>query len=214
MSRYTRALRKQARAQAQLHQKQPVNAGSTTLLDEPEPTPVGSSPDIAGSDFDPGDSWTPAAPEMASRPDQVQALAPVARANHPGSGSPTRPVLPGREVAPETGPGHRRQPHNEGWLWRDKIRSGDLVVIVGEECSGKTRVLTDWIARVTAGQPFPGSEDPSHALPPSDVLVFNCIDDFQHSILDQVKLNGGNPDRVLQASTQLLDWGHSHSEFP
>jgi len=214
MSRYTRALRKQARAQAQLHQKQPVNTGSTTLLDEPETTSPGSPSDVAGSDFDPGDSWTPAAPEVAPRPDQVQALAPVAKTQHPGSGSPTRPVLPGREVAPETGPGQRRQPHNEGWLWRDKIRSGDLVVIVGEECSGKTRVLTDWIARVTAGQPFPGISEAGNALPPSDVLVFNCIDDFQHSILDQVKLNGGNPDRVLQASTQLLDWGHSHSEFP
>ena len=214
MSRYTRALRKQARAQAQNPPRNPATTGSIALLDAPETPPLGSLTDPAGSDFDPGTSWTPSELDTSTRPTPVQALAPVAKAKHPGSSSPTRRVIPGREVAPETRRGHRRQPHNEGWLWRDKIRAGDLVVVVGEECSGKTRVLTDWIARVTAGQPFPGSTDPSHALPPSDVLVFNCVDDFQHSILNQVKLNGGNSDRVLQASTQLLDWGHSHNEFP
>ncbi|MFN7767971.1 MAG: AAA family ATPase, partial [Planctomycetaceae bacterium] len=204
LARYTRALRKQARAQAQNPPRNPAKTGSTALLDAPETPPLGSLSDPAGSDFDPGTSWTPSELDTSTRPTPVQALAPVAKAKHPGSSSPTRRVIPGREVAPETRPGHRRQPHNEGWLWRDEIRAGDLVVIVGEECSGKTRVLTDWIARVTAGQPFPGITEASDALPPSDVLVFNCVDDFQHSILNQVKLNGGNPDRVLQASTQLL----------
>ena len=211
MSRYTRALRKQARAQAQIHQKDTTNAEPIALLEESEATSLDSASDVAGSDFDPGTTWTPAEREAGFLPTEVQALAPVAK---PGLISPARRVLPGRDLAPETRPGHRKQPHNEGWLWRDRIRGGDLVVVVGEECAGKTRVLTDWIARVTSGQAFPGSEDPSHALPPSDVLVFNCVDDFQHSILNYVQLHGGNPDRVLQASTQLLDWGHSHNEFP
>jgi tRNA A37 threonylcarbamoyladenosine biosynthesis protein TsaE len=52
-------------------------------------------------------------------------------------------------------PRQRRQPDNDRWLWRDKILVGDLVVLVGEEGAGKTRLLADWIARVTVGQPFP-----------------------------------------------------------
>jgi len=141
-------------------------------------------------------------------------VVPVAKASRSEGTAAPRRVIPGREPVGETPPGERRQPYNDGWLWRDKICVGDLVVIVGEEGAGKTRLLTDWMARVTTGRPFPGSDDPSDALPPSDVLVFNCVDDFRRDILDQVTLNGGDPQRVLHASTQLLDWGHTHSEFP
>ena len=214
MSRYTRALRKQARAQAQNQHRNQAHTGSTALLEAPGTNSLRSASDVAESDFDGGTTWTRSEPPTSSLPTQVQALAPATKARHPGPNRSPRKVIAGREVTSEIQPGQRRQPLNDGWVWRDKILAGDLVVIVGEECSGKTRVLTDWIARITAGQAFPGSENPSQVLPPSDVLVFNCIDNFQHAILDQVKLNGGNPDRVLQASAQLLDWGHSHSEFP
>jgi hypothetical protein len=33
-------------------------------------------------------------------------------------------------------------------------------------------------------------------------------------VVAEVAANGGDPGRVWQATTQLLDWGHSHSEFP
>ena len=214
MSRYTRALRKQARAQAQNQHRNQAHTGSTALLEAPGTNSLRSASDVAENDFDGGTTWTRSEPPTSSLPTQVQALAPAAKATHPGPNRSPRKVIAGREVTSETQPGQSRQPLNDGWVWRDKILAGDLVVIVGEECSGKTRVLTDWIARITAGQAFPGTDNPSQALPPSDVLVFNCIDNFQHAILDQVKLNGGNPDRVLQASAQLLDWGHSHSDFP
>ncbi|MFN7804357.1 MAG: hypothetical protein ACK5TO_10100, partial [Planctomycetaceae bacterium] len=110
MSRYTRALRKQARAQAQIHQKDTTNTEPIGLLDEAETTSVDAATDVAGSDFDPGTAWTPAEREADSLPTQVQALAPVAK---PGLMSPARRVLPGRDLAPETRPGHRKQPHNE-----------------------------------------------------------------------------------------------------
>jgi hypothetical protein len=135
-------------------------------------------------------------------------------AGEPGSSNSNDRLIPGRDQAPETYLPQRRQPHNDRWLWRDKILMGDLVVLVGEEGAGKTRVLADWIARVTAGRAFPGTPDPGHALPPSDVLVFNSVDDFQTGVLDEVAANGGDPTRVWQATTQLLDWGHTHSEFP
>ncbi|HBH50802.1 MAG TPA: hypothetical protein DDY91_02810, partial [Planctomycetaceae bacterium] len=53
----------------------------------------------------------------------------------------------------------RRQPLNDGWLWRGKIQAGDIAVVVGEEGSGKSQIVADWIARVTSGRPFPGQEE-------------------------------------------------------
>ncbi|HBH50671.1 MAG TPA: hypothetical protein DDY91_02140, partial [Planctomycetaceae bacterium] len=229
MSRQTRWLRKQARAKAGA---QPQNNGfstGTALLDPPGSAPRSPDNDLDPRESDHDNSWTDADCEDVAAAGEVQArdggartalsddttpVHPDAKASLPSSAPPTRRVIPGREPLADTTPGQRRPKPNEGWVWRDRIRVGDMVVVVGEEGSGKTRVLTDWIARVTSGRAFPGTEDPSQALPPSDVLVFNCVDDFQHNVLDQVALNGGDPERVLQATTQLLDWGQSHSEFP
>jgi len=254
MSRHTRRLRKQARAQAATRgathttQLQPAQtgfaSGATAVLDRPASLPRHLSHTPCLDELDPDDleldgRWaetdldeTAGAAEVQTReigsrdarrrePGSAAAdcaaggpLVPVPKASRSAGTVAPRRVIPGREPIENTPPGQRRQPHNDGWLWRDKICVGDLVVIVGEEGAGKTRLLTDWIARVTTGRAFPGSDDPSQALPPSDVLVFNCVDDFRRDIVDQVSLNGGDAERVLHASTQVLDWGHTHSEFP
>ncbi|MFN6106214.1 MAG: AAA family ATPase, partial [Planctomycetaceae bacterium] len=254
MSRHTRRLRKQARAQAATReathttQLQPAqtgfDSGATAVLDRPASLPRHLSHTPCLDELDPDDleldgRWaetdldeTAGAAEVQTReigsrdarrrePGSAAVdcaaggpLVPVPKASRSAGTVAPRRVIPGREPIENTPPGKRRQPHNDGWLWRDKICVGDLVVIVGEEGAGKTRLLTDWIARVTTGRAFPGSDDPSQALPPSDVLVFNCVDDFRRDIVDQVSLNGGDAERVLHASTQVLDWGHTHSEFP
>jgi hypothetical protein len=229
MSRHTRWLRKQAKAKAAEQQRNNGFSGGTAVLDRPGTNGHSLDEDFELGSPEPDEGWTETDFEEPAVATDVQAregsgpvaepvdTTPVltqAKASLPGSPPPARRVIPGREPVVETPPGQQRPRPNDGWFWRDKIRVGDMVVLVGEEGSGKTRVLTDWIARLTAGRAFPGTEDASHALPPSDVLVFNCVDDFQHNVRDQVALNGGDPDRVLQATTQLLDWGHSHSEFP
>ena len=224
MSRYTRWLRKQAKAQAADQVQGFEQSGGTAVLDRPRPAGPKMGRNPRSSRFEPAEPRErpqPAEPVASedSRPQELPTcatdpLVPPVNAEPPSTPSPARRVIPGRDLAPETRRGHRRQPFNSGWLWRNKILMGDLAVIVGEQGAGKTRLLTDWIARVTSGQAFPGSDDPSHAQPPSDVLVFNCADGFQQEVLDQVAAQGGDPDRVLQATTQLLDWGHSHSEFP
>jgi len=95
------------------------------------------------------------------------------------------------------------QPANEGWLWRDRIRSGDLVVVVGEGASGKSTVMADWIARVTTGTPFPDCEE-GEALPPSDVLLFNAAEDFPRSVIPRIEAVGGDVERVFRANDSLL----------
>ena len=250
MSRYTRQLRKQARAQKQGPQttgssatavleptgRRPPEGGGRTEAGPPVPA-LGR--ELAGTAGGRELAGTAGGRELAGAVGGIHS--PVVRAIAPSTPPRETPVLPPerrslpeRDVAPGHSPGHppsnspgqaqgqspgdlprqRRQPDNDRWLWRDKILVGDLVVLVGEEGAGKTRLLADWIARVTAGQPFPGTSDPSQALPPSDVLVFNSVDDFAHDVLAEVAVNGGDPARVWQATTPLLDWGHSHGEFP
>ena len=234
MSRYTRQLRKQAKAKAAKQQRNNGFSSGTALLEPPPSARLSPDDDLDLAGSEPDDAWTepdsqvdlPAAEVQAQEarsretaplgtgPTDTTPVLPQAKASQSSSPPPARPVIAGREPVVETPPGQRRPRANDGWFWRDKIRTGDMVVLVGEEGSGKTRLLTDWIARITAGRPFPGIQNTSDALPPSDVLVFNCVDDFQHNVLDQIALHGGDPQRVLQATTQLLDWGHSHSEFP
>jgi hypothetical protein len=240
MARSTRRLRKQAKAKAA---KRPVKAcfssSATATLDAPQPftpstedwsleepeqittpqsdqyptqhtkQPIG---DRKPGDRRPGTVLTPEVPPVL-RTESPPSHLPATRHETPPKPLGQPRVIPGRDLAPETRAGHRRQPFNDGWLWRDKILTGDLAVLVGDEASGKTRVLADWIARVTSGQPFPGLA-PGQTLPPSDVLVFNSVDDFERNVLTQVAASGGDTDRVLHATTQLLEWGHSHSEFP
>ena len=234
MSRYTRWLRKQARAKSQRQGSHSGFLGGCAVEEAAEP--IGTLGELGTGPFgDSAQEWaqhslgdeaegviaperspaTPASVWGMPLPSVEPAL-PVAP--DPADGDPAREFssggVLGRDYSPAIGLDHPQPSCPERWLWRDKILLGDLVVVVGDQSAGKTRLLTDWIARVTVGRPFPGTADPAHALPPSDVLVFNSVDDFDEAVLDQVSRNGGDPRRVLQASTQLLDWGYSHPEFP
>ena len=93
---------------------------------------------------------------------------------------------------------------NQGWLWPDKVRAGDVVVVVGEAGTGKSTLMADWIARVTAGTPFPGCS-PEQAAPSGDVLVFNARDDFARKVIPGIAAAGGDVDRVYRASQGLLE---------
>jgi hypothetical protein len=93
---------------------------------------------------------------------------------------------------------------NEGWIWPDKVRAGDVVVVVGEAGTGKSTLLADWIARVTAGTPFPGCT-PEEAPPSGDVVVFNARDDFARTVIPGIAAAGGDVDRVYRASQGLFE---------
>ena len=218
MSRYTRWLRKKSRAKALEQGENPDCSGGVAVQEAAEPIPRRDLSGHLAADTVQKDLC---APERVAANPPVETTRVIPPAQIPAgklAATPTEEGRPGvgsgRDSALEIGPGQPRPSAAERWLWHDKILLGDLVVVVGEESSGKTRVLTDWIARVTVGQPFPGVPVPANALPPSDVLVFNSVDDFDEAVLQQVARNGGDPRRVLQASTQLLDWGYSHHEFP
>ena len=93
---------------------------------------------------------------------------------------------------------------NQGWLWPNQVRAGDVVVVVGEAGGGKSTLMADWIARVTSGTPFPGC-GPEQAAPSGDVLVFNCRDDFARKVIPDIAAAGGDVDRVYRASEMLFE---------
>jgi hypothetical protein len=93
---------------------------------------------------------------------------------------------------------------NQGWIWPDKVRAGDVVVVVGEAGTGKSTLMADWIARVTAGTPFPGCT-PAEACPSGDVVVFNARDDFARTVIPGIAAAGGDVDRVYRASEGLFE---------
>jgi hypothetical protein len=93
---------------------------------------------------------------------------------------------------------------NQGWIWPDKVRAGDLVVVVGEAGTGKSTLVADWVARVTAGTPFPGC-GPEQPIPSGDVVVFNARDDFARKVIPDIAAAGGDVDRVYRASKMLFE---------
>ena len=103
------------------------------------------------------------------------------------------------------GPVHHE---NQGWIWPDKVRAGDVVVVVGEAGTGKSTLMADWIARVTSGTPFPGC-GPEQAPPAGDVVVFNARDDFARKVIPGIAAAGGDVDRVYRASEMLFELDES-----
>jgi len=170
MSRYTRWVRKQAKARALGQAPESHFSGSQTALVEETPPaipPVDEKSEHAGSCH--ASTGSGIGQEVPASDRGTPSHRPVP-ARHPGVGQPTS-----GSAGAEAGPGDsganqregerdrdqrdRRQPLNDGWLWRGKIQAGDIAVVVGEEGSGKSQIVADWIARVTSGRPFPGQEE-------------------------------------------------------
>ncbi|MFN8854194.1 MAG: AAA family ATPase, partial [Planctomycetaceae bacterium] len=121
-----------------------------------------------------------------------------------GAAGETRPVTV--NGSPQTTRPHPISPHLEGWIWPGKIRTGELVVLVGESGAGASTVTSDWIARLTRGMSFPGCR-PQDPHPVAEVLLFNSLEDYSRTVLPRLAEMGGDPGKVLLASDQLLAWG-------
>ena len=160
-------------------------------------------------------------------PDSPVSHPAVAEANHAPAGAPRKlnvppgswltlaidRKFPDRVVGDPVQPFAPTHPENNGWVWPEKVRAGDLVVVVGEAGTGKSTVMADWIARVTTGTPFPGC-DQDHALPPADVLVFNAREDFPRKVIPGIEAAGGDVDRVYRASRGLLKTSPQQEMLP
>ena len=221
MSRYTRMLRKQAKAAAKAgHQdanslgKQPVNS-SSALARSYSGAPANSAADAVpqgvlllqppGGDHSSVQNHSerqgntsilsPAAPSpthnLHDNPSGTHEAVGAAASVH-GSPHPTRNASLSPQLA--------------GWIWPGKIRTGELAVLVGESGAGASTVTSDWVARLTRGMSFPGCRPQDHHAV-AEVLLFNALEDFSRTVIPRLAEMGGDPRKVLLASDQLLAWG-------
>ena len=78
------------------------------------------------------------------------------------------------------------------WLWRNRFPRGKVSVLDGDPGTGKSLILVDLAARVTAGNPMPNGEEVERA---GAVLV--CAeDDAADTILPRFLAAGGDPTRA------------------
>lgn len=84
-------------------------------------------------------------------------------------------------------------PERAEWLWCDRLQRGVLASLSGQQGTGKSLLVKDIAARVTAGLPMPGASAP--LLPPADVLYLTA-EDPGYQVCDLVKLHGGDLSRL------------------
>ena len=79
------------------------------------------------------------------------------------------------------------------WLWAGRIPRGKLTILEGDPDLGKSMVTCDLVARVTTGDPFPGS---SKRRKPQDVILVLAEDDLNDTVRPRLRAAGADLHRV------------------
>jgi|GEM_PF-2119835 len=87
-------------------------------------------------------------------------------------------------------------PTNVEWLWEDRLALGKLNLIEGDGVEGKSMILDDLAARLSANLPLPdGSPNPFGE--PVKVLLLMAEDDAADTIIPRIIAAGGNPANII-----------------
>jgi len=78
------------------------------------------------------------------------------------------------------------------WLWPRYLPRGKLVILSGEPGVGKSRMVTDWAARVTAGLMWPDGTPPGE---PGDVILYCAEDDAADTVFPRLLAAGAGTGR-------------------
>jgi putative DNA primase/helicase len=123
----------------------------------------------------------------------VESVRPYAPPHEP-SAPPHEPAAP-----PNNGPrveirsARGEKPVRVDWLWPGYLARGKFEILSGSKGVGKSTIIYDLGARLTAGSTWPGG------LPierPRDFLVWSGEDDFHDTILPRFLAAGGDQDRL------------------
>jgi hypothetical protein len=88
------------------------------------------------------------------------------------------------------------------WLWPGRIRRGELTMLFGEPCSGKSFVAMDIVARVSRGDVFPGADSSPHRKPPpGQALMVVSSETHRFEIHDRLVAAGADTYQVFLAQT-------------
>ncbi|MGE3314422.1 MAG: AAA family ATPase [Planctomycetaceae bacterium] len=88
------------------------------------------------------------------------------------------------------------------WLWPRRIPIGKVTILAGLPGIGKSLVATDWAARVSTGNGWPGSTRRSE---PASVLIINAEDSLHDTILPRLTAAGADAKRILTIDADRWD---------
>ena len=85
------------------------------------------------------------------------------------------------------------------WLWPGRIACGKITLIQGHSGSGKSQVLLDLAARVSAGAPWPDAagSDAAGSAPAGRVLILCPEDDLSDTVRPRLVAGGADLSRVV-----------------
>ena len=83
------------------------------------------------------------------------------------------------------------------WLWPERIPKGKVTLVDGDPGEGKSAMMTDLAARVSAGRTLPDGT----LCEAAGVVLLSAEDGVADTILPRVEAAGGNPSRVLALQT-------------
>ncbi len=91
-------------------------------------------------------------------------------------------------------------PENVQWLWQGRLAQGKLNLIEGDGGEGKSMILDDLAARLSANLPLPdGSANPFGV--PVKVVLLMAEDDAADTIIPRILAAGGDPANIIILDT-------------
>jgi predicted ATP-dependent serine protease len=93
-------------------------------------------------------------------------------------------------------------PERVEWLWEGRIPKGKLTVVDGDPGTGKSAMITDLAARVSAGRPMP---DGSTGGVAAGVVILSAEDGLADTVRPRLDAARGDPAGVLALTTKYDD---------
>lgn len=81
------------------------------------------------------------------------------------------------------------------WMWGKRVPLGCITAIYGARGTGKSAIVFDMAARVSAGMPWP--DDPKSSQTPGSVLLVSMEDERDGSIIPRLKAAGADMSKVV-----------------
>jgi len=91
------------------------------------------------------------------------------------------------------------EPERAEWLWEGRIPKGKLTIVEGDPGTGKSAMIMDLTARVSAGRAMP---DGSGGGVPAGVVILSAEDGLADTVRPRLDAAQGDPARVLALTTK------------
>jgi len=111
--------------------------------------------------------------------------------------SPTREKAPAEQMCPEYVCMADVEAKPVRWLWRDRLPSAMLSLLVGVEGRGKTFTVLDMAARITTGRIWPDAQGPEDVPVVGNVIFLTSEDHLGYTVRPRLDAMGADPAKVF-----------------